>query len=109
MLRLGGLLLALLVVVAIVVVAGGGGGGSASTNSSGSIRGVLISVTDAELVLQPDAGGKPQTFTIRPADRQKLDLFHLQQHAADQLPSILYYEQAGDTRYATRVDDAPVQ
>ena len=106
--RLGGLLVALLVVVAIVVVAGGGGSGS-STPSSGSVRGILISVTDTELVLQPDDGTGAQTYKIRATDRQKLDLFHLQQHSAQQLPSILFYEEEGGARYAIRVDDAPVR
>jgi hypothetical protein len=103
-LRLGGLLAALLVVVAIVLLAGGGGG--SDPPATGQVRGILISVTDQELVLQPDSGGDRQTYKIRPQDRQRLDLFHLQQHSADRLPSILYYERSGDTKYATRVDDA---
>jgi hypothetical protein len=107
MLRLGGLLVALLVVVGIVVLAGGGG--STSPSSSGSVRGILVSVKDQELVLQPEDRGNAQTYTIRPTDRERLDLFHLEQHAADQLPSILYYDQVGDSRFVTRVDDAPLQ
>ena len=105
LLRLGGLLLALLAVVGVVLLASGGEGGSERT--SGRVQGVLTEVTDARLVLQPAAGGSTQEFAIRPEDRRKLDLFHLQQHASDALPSIVHFEQVGDTRFAVRVDDAP--
>ena len=104
LLRLGGLLAALLAVALVVVLAGGSSG--KSTTAAGQQRGVLTSVSDQRLVLQPEAGGKPQTYAIRPEDRVRLDLFHLQQHAADALPSIVFYDQVGKTRYATRVDDA---
>jgi hypothetical protein len=63
-------------------------------------------VQDDRLVVQPQNGTEPQEFTIRPQDRQRLDLFHLEQHAADQLQSIVHYEEVGDARYAVRVDDA---
>ncbi|HEX2086775.1 MAG TPA: hypothetical protein VHF89_13940 [Solirubrobacteraceae bacterium] len=105
LLRLVGLIAALLVLVAIVLLASGGGG---DERSSGQVTGVLTSVSPEQLVLQPNGGGGPQTFRIRPQDRTKLDLIHLQQHAADSLPSIVHYEQEGDARYAVRVDDAPV-
>ena len=101
--RLGGLIVALLVVVAVVLLAGGGGGGS--TSSSGQVRGVLLTVSDQQLVLR-NQGGETETFEIRPQDRGRLDLFHLRQHAADQLPSIVYYDQVGDTSFAVRVVDA---
>ena len=104
MLRLVGLIVALLAVVGVVLLAGGGGSGEPAT---GQVRGVLTEVSETELVLQPEGGGSAQRFVVRPQDRQRLDLFHLEQHAADKLPSIVHYERDGDTRYATRVDDAP--
>ena len=104
LLRLGGLIVALLAIVGVVVLAGGGGSGD---QASGRVRGVLTEVSDTRLVLQPDGGGATQEFVVRPQDRQRLDIFHLEQHAADQLPSIVHYERDGNTRYATRVDDAP--
>jgi hypothetical protein len=103
LLRLAGLIAALLVVVGIVLLAGGGG---SEERTTGQQRGVLTSVSDTRLVLQPDGGGTPVQYVVRPEDRRLLDLTHLQQHAADQLPSIVHYEQAGDDRYAVRVDDA---
>ncbi|HEX8123445.1 MAG TPA: hypothetical protein VF549_19495 [Solirubrobacteraceae bacterium] len=106
LLRLVGLIAALLAIVAVVLLAGGGGGGT--ERSTGQEQGVLTQVTETTLVLEPTGGGEPVTFTIRPQDRQRLDLFHLQTHAADALPSIVFYEQVGRQRYATRVDDAPV-
>jgi hypothetical protein len=106
LLRVVGLIAALLAIVGVVLLAGGGGG--ASERSTGQEEGILVQVTDTTLVLQPPGEGQPVTFAIRPEDRQRLDLFHLQTHAADQLPSIVYYEQEGRQRYATRVDDAPI-
>ena len=105
LLRLTALIVALLAIVGAVLLAGGGDG--ASERSSGRMQGVLTEVTDARLVLQPSGGGSPQEFAIRPEDRPRLDLFHLQQHAADALPSIVHFERVGDTRFAVRVDDAP--
>jgi hypothetical protein len=103
LLRMLGLIAALLAIVAVVLVASGGG----SERSTGQVRGVLTEVSESRLVLQPAAGGEPQEFAIRPEDRRRLDLFHLEQHAADALPSIVHYEQVGDARFAVRVDDAP--
>lgn len=104
LLRLAGLIAALLVVVGIVLLAGGGGGSGERT--TGQQRGVLTSVSDTRLVLQPDGGGTPVQYVVRPQDRRLLDLTHLQEHAADALPSIVHYEQVGDERFAVRVDDA---
>ena len=104
LLRIVGLIAALLAVVGVVLVASGGGG--ATERSTGQARGILTVVTDTKLTLQPEGGGTPEEFVIRPQDRQRLDLFHLQTHAADALPSIVHYEQVGDEKFATRVDDA---
>jgi hypothetical protein len=105
LLRIVGLIAALLAIVGVVLLLGGN---SASERSTGQEQGVLTEVTETRLVLQPPAGGKPVAFTVRPQDREQLDLFHLETHASDQLPSIVFYEQIGDERFATRVDDAPV-
>jgi hypothetical protein len=102
--RLGGLMAVLLIVVGIVLLAGGGG---SSQRSTGQVQGVLTEVSQSKLVLQPSSGGGPQVFAIRPEDAQRLDFFHLEQHAADALQSIVYFERVDDTRYATRVEDAP--
>lgn len=103
LIRLGLLVLALLAIVGVVLVAGGG---EDDTRSTGTMHGVLTTVNDQELVLQPSAGGNPVTFTVRPEDVRLLDLTHLEQHAADSLPSIVHFERVGDERFATRVDDA---
>jgi hypothetical protein len=88
----------------VVLLAGGGG---ASERSTGQAQGVLTEVSQSKLVLQPTEGGAPQVFAVRPEDAQRLDFFHLEQHAADALQSIVYYERVDDTRFATRVEDAP--
>lgn len=102
--RLGGLIAVLLIVVGIVLLAGGGG---SSGRATGQVQGVLTEVSQSKLVLQPSSGGGPQEFAIRPEDAQRLDFFHLEQHAADALQSIVYFERVDDTRFATRVEDAP--
>ena len=104
LIRLVGLIAVLLAVVAVVLLAGGGG---SSERSSGQMQGVLTEVSQAKLVLQPSSGSGPQEFQVRPEDAQRLDFFHLEQHAADALQSIVYYDQVGDTRFVTRVEDAP--
>jgi len=104
LLRIAGLIAALLAVVGIVLLAGGGGG--SGERETGRMEGVLTEVSEARLVLQPARGGEPETFTVRPQDRRNLDLFHLEQHAADSLPSIVHFERVDGERYAVRVDDA---
>ena len=104
MIRLGGLIAVLLAVVAVVLLASGG---DSTERSSGRMDGVLTEVTETRLVLRPSTGGESQEFAVRQEDAQRLDFVHLQTHAADALPSIVYYDQVGDTRYATRVDDGP--
>jgi hypothetical protein len=104
LIRLGGLIAVLLLIVGIVLLTSGGG---SSERSTGQMQGVLTEVSRTRLVLQPNNGGGPQEFDVRPEDAQRLDFFHLDQHASDALPSIVYYEQVGDTRFATRVEDAP--
>ena len=105
LLRIAGLIAALLAVVGIVLLAGGGGDGA--ERRTGQARGVLTAVEETQLVLQPDEGGAPQRFEVRPEDRRQLDFFHLRQHAADALPSIVHYEEVDGRRFAVRVEDAP--
>ena len=104
-LRLAGLIAALLVLVGVVVLAGGSGGDEGGERGSGQMTGVLTSVDETGLALRTEEGDT-QSFEVRPEDRRNLDFFHLRQHAADALPSIVHYDQEGDTLYATRVDDA---
>ena len=106
LIRLGLLLLALLVIVG--VVAARRERRARTRARRGQVTGVLTSVSDQELVLQPNTGGEAIVFTVRPEDVRQLDLRHLEQHAADSLPSIVHYEREGDERFAIRVDDAPV-
>jgi hypothetical protein len=103
-LRLVGLIAALLVLVGIVLLAGGSGGDAKPT--TGRAEGVLTTVADDRLVLEPQTGGPAEEFTVRPENRRDLDMFHLRQHAADRLPSIVHYEESDGTKYALRVDDA---
>jgi hypothetical protein len=103
LLRLGGMIVALVAIVGVVLLAGGGGGADEVT--TGRSTGVLTAVGDTRLVLRT-TDGKNEEYAIRPEDRRNLDMFHLQQHSADALPSIVHYEQQGNTRYVVRVDDA---
>ena len=66
---------------------------------------MLTSVSEAELVLQPSDGSAPVHFPLTPADVRRLDLFHLELHARDQLQSRVFFTQKGDTRTVVRVDD----
>jgi hypothetical protein len=71
----------------------------------GTLDGILTSVTDEEIVVQPLEGSTPLHFAVRPIDARRLDLLHLRLHASQRLPSRVHYEEVGDTRYVTRVDD----
>ena len=105
-LRLVGLIAALLVLVGVVLLAGGGGSDDGGgPTGSGQMTGVLTSVGESGIALRT-ADGDTQTFSVRPEDRRNLDFFHLRQHAADALSSVVFYEQEGDTLYVVRVDDA---
>jgi hypothetical protein len=103
LLRLSGLIAALLVLVAVALLLGGSG---ESKTTPGRVEGILTTVEENRLVLQPENGAPPEEFTIRPEDRRALDMFHLRQHSADRLPSIVHYEETDGTKYALRVDDA---
>jgi hypothetical protein len=86
---------------------GGGSGSRAGTAPDGSkyLDGVLTTVSDSELVLTPSDGSSPVRFELRPIDARRLDLFHLELHARDRLPSRVFFTEEGDARTVLRVDD----
>ena len=102
--RMGAILLGLLVVTGALLLVTSGGGG-ASTVKRGTVDGTLLSASEQGIVVQPADGGPVQSFAVRPIDVRRLDFFHLQTHASQKLPSRVFYEQEGGTRYAVRVDD----
>jgi hypothetical protein len=88
------------------MLAGTGSGGSSGPPAGArSVDGVVRSVSQTELVYAPADGSAPIRFALTPADARRLDIFHLQLHARDQLPSRLFYTQTGDERTVIRVDD----
>jgi hypothetical protein len=105
LLRLGAILAALLVVTAVLLVTTSSGGDGASAPPRGTMDGVLQSVSAQEMVLVPSNGSETVRFAVR--DPRQFDLFHLETHARDRLPSRVHYERDGATLYATRVDDLP--
>lgn len=103
LLRLGAVLLGLLAVTGVLLATTASDGGGPAGPRGGTMDGVLQSVTPQELVLAPSDGSATVRFAVR--DPRQLDLFHLQTHARDRLPSRVFYERDGETLYATRVDD----
>jgi hypothetical protein len=112
LLRLAGFLAALLVVTGAIVLATSGGSkgddGPRAAAGAQTMDGIVMQVDAVKLVLRPSAGGENVTFEIRAVDQPNFDVFHLQQHAADGLPTRVSYLQDGSRRYALRADDAPV-
>ena len=105
--RLGILALVLLVVTGVVALASGGGGGDSTVAATAQkATGLVTNVTADRLVLRPLDGGKEMTFAIRPTDVRRLDVFHLQTHASQGLPTTVTYEHDGGTLYATSAVDA---
>ncbi len=90
------------------------GGGSTEPSRPASVRdlpfvdGTLVVAEQTRLVLRPADGGAEITFTIRPEDVGNFDLAHLQSHSAVGIPTRIYYEEDGGTRYAVYKEDAPV-
>ena len=112
LLRLTGFLVALLVVAGAIILATGGGSGDSGSDDGRAggaqqVDGLVLEVTSERLVLRPSAGGDPMEFTIRAVDQPSFDVFHLQQHAADGLPTRVTYLEDGSVKYALRADDAP--
>ena len=110
LLRLAGFLVGLLAFTGVIMLVAGGGsggpGGAAGPRTQATADGRLTEVSAERLVLQPTDGSAPMTFAMRPEVARTIDLFHLQLHSRDQLPSRVYYETDGKSMYALRVDDA---
>ena len=96
----------LLLVAGLLIVLGGGGGDRASSDPPrGTMDGILVSATAQEIVLQRQDDGETVRFGVRESDLRNLDLFHLETHARDRLPSRVHYERGDGALFATRVDD----
>ena len=111
LLRLTGFLVALLVVAGAIMRATQGGSDSGDEAAAGGqqqIDGIVTEATSENLVLRPAGGSGVMTFSIRPVDAPKFDVFHLQQHAADGLPTRVAHLRQSGALYALRADDAPV-
>ena len=106
LLRLAILVVALLVVTGAIALATDGDGGPAPSKTMQRAEGIVTRVSQTEVVLQPTDGGPEITFSVLPEDARRIDLFHVQQHAQQQLPSEVLYRQEGDARYAVFVNDA---
>ncbi len=99
---------AVLMVGLTVVIALSGGGDSGGEGNS--FEGLLVEVEPDHLSLrlnEPADGEEVIDFTVRPADRARLSLQHLQVHVRDELPVVVLYERDGDEYVARDVLDAP--
>jgi hypothetical protein len=108
LIRLGLLIVVLLVVSGVIALASSGSGGSdkGTGPNRGEVTGVITTITEDRLVLKPIDGGAEETFAIRGVDVRRLDLFHLQQHSAQSLPTTVVWLRDGGTRYAISANDA---
>ncbi len=112
--RLKLLLAALAVCLAAVglILLFGGGSSEPSKPASAQdlpyVDGTLVVVEQTRLVLRPADGGPEIDFTIRPEDVENFDIAHLQSHSSVGIPTRIYYEDDGGTRYAVYKEDAPV-
>jgi hypothetical protein len=78
----------------------------ATSAASGATTGILVSVDDDRLLLDPGTGDEPLTFAVRPIDYRRIDIPHLNEHVEERWPVRIHWTLEGDTRYAERVDDA---
>ena len=112
--RLKLLLAALVVCLAAVglILLFGGGSSEPSKPASAQdlpfVDGTLVVAEETQLVLRPSDGGAEITFTIRPQDVGNFDIAHLQSHSSVGIPTRIYYEEEGGTKYAIYKEDAPV-
>jgi hypothetical protein len=100
-----------LVAVGLIVLFGGGSSEPsrpASAQGLPYVDGTLVVAEETRLVLRPSAGGAELTFVIRPEDLGNFDIAHLQSHSSVGIPTRIYYEEDGGTRYAVYKEDAPV-
>lgn len=90
------------------------GGGSSEPSKPASaqdlpyVDGTLVVAEETRLVLRPSDGGAEVTFTIRPEDLGNFDIAHLQSHSSIGIPTRIYYEEEGATKFAVYKEDAPV-
>lgn len=114
------LLLAL--VLPVVLLSGGSSdddGATTTTDASGaassgkvsgpSLEGRIVVAERNRLVIntaEPIDGQGQFELVVRPQDAPGLDVAHLRVHAQDGLPSRVFYEQEGKTRFAVGQQDA---
>ena len=112
--RLKLLLAALAVCLAAVglILLFGGGSSEPSKPASAAdlpyIDGTLVVAEETRLVLRPTDGSAEVNFTIRPEDVGNFDIAHLQSHSSVGIPTRIFYEEEGGTKYAVYKEDAPV-
>jgi hypothetical protein len=104
LLRMAAILAVLLAVTGLTLLLTQGGGDAGPAR--GAVEGRLVVVNEEQLVLQPADGSEPMRFRLKPVTARQLDLFHLQDHMAQGLATIVTYEREGDTLYALSADDA---
>ena len=107
----------LLAAIAVCLAAVGlillfGGGSSEPSRPANAqdlpyVDGTLVVAEETRLVLRPADGGAEVNFTIRPEDVRNFDIAHLQSHSSVGIPTRIYYEEEGGTRYAVYKEDAP--
>ena len=98
------LLLLASVVVAVAVSSGGDGDGGGDIADLPTADGVLVLVQPDRLRMrlqEPIDGQLEVDFHVRPEDQADLNVAHLQIHAADGLPTRIFYEE-DDGRYVAR-------
>ena len=100
-----------LAAVGLILLFGGGSSEPskpASAEGQRHIDGTLVVAEDTRLVLRPADGSAEVEFTIRPQDAGNFDIAHLQSHSSVGIPTRIYYEEEGGTKYALYKEDAPV-
>jgi hypothetical protein len=108
LLRITGLLAVLAVISVVAAVASGGGSGGDDGPKRAEVVGVITTVTADRLVLRPADGGEEMQFAVRTSDARRLDIFHLETHSAQGLPTRITYERDGGTLYAvSAIDEVP--
>ena len=107
---LAALAVSLAAVGLILLFAGGSSEPSKPASAEGKpyLDGTLVVVEESRLVLRPASGGDEVEFSIRPEDVGNFDIAHLQSHSSVGIPTRIYYEEEGGTKYALYKEDAPV-
>ena len=109
-LLVAGIVVALAAVGLILLFGGGGREPSkpASAQDLPFMDGTLVVAEETRLVMRPFDGGAEVEFAIRPADVGNFDIAHLQAHSSVGIPTRIYYDEEGGTKYAVYKEDAPV-